>query len=261
MAAFLPCKASMKLLPGMHVVLRLIVLAAFLTPGLSDAHAQTSLTGQVLRVIDGDTIRVRIGNREERVRYIGMNTPELHHPEKGLEPFGREAAESNRALVGDQTVRLELDVQERDKYGRLLAYVYLGDTMVNAELVANGYAQVMTIPPNVRHQDLFLKLQREARLLQLGLWNPAAAPPAPAASRTIQQVAPRQTVDGRPGAPSLDAWTCPTTHPIKGNFRPYSGERCIYHPPSGAFYGKTTPERCYATDEEARADGCRVSRQ
>jgi endonuclease YncB( thermonuclease family) len=107
----------MKLLPGMHVVTRLIVLGAFLSLSLSDAQAQTSFTGQVLRVIDGDTIRVRIGNREETVRYIGMNTPELHHPDKGAEPFGREAAEANRALVGDQTVRLELDAQGRDKRG------------------------------------------------------------------------------------------------------------------------------------------------
>ena len=74
-------------------------------------------------------------------------------------------------------MRVELDVQERDRYGRLLAYVYLGDMMINAELVAQGYAQVMTIPPNVRHQELFLKLQREARLLQLGLWRGAAPPP------------------------------------------------------------------------------------
>jgi micrococcal nuclease len=190
-----------------------------------------------------------------------MNTPELHHPEKGVEPFGREAAEANRALVGDQTVRLELDAQERDKYGRLLAYVYLGATMVNADLVSNGYAQVMTIPPNVRHQDLFLKLQREARLLQLGLWNGAAPPLAAAAPRTVQPIVPRQVVDTRPGVPSLGAWACPSTHPIKGNFTPYSGERCIYHPPSGAFYGNTTPERCYATDGEARADGCRASRR
>ncbi|MCI0460400.1 MAG: thermonuclease family protein, partial [Gemmataceae bacterium] len=69
------------------------------------------------------------------------------------------------------------DVQERDRYGRLLAYVYLGDMMVNAEMVAQGYAQVMTIPPNVRHQDLFLKLQREARLLQIGLWRGTGPPP------------------------------------------------------------------------------------
>jgi hypothetical protein len=67
--------------------------------------------------------------------------------------------------------------------------------------------------------------------------------------------------DTRPGVPPKDAWTCPVTHPIKGNFTTYSGERCIYHVPGGQFYGKTKPERCFATEEEARRDGCRKSKR
>ncbi len=126
-----------------------------------------------MRVVDGDTIHVRIGARVEKVRYIGVNTPEVHHPTKGEEPGGREAAEVNRRLVEGQAVRLELDVQERDRYGRLLAYVWIGDLMINAELVRLGYAQVMTIPPNVRYQEVFLKLQREAREAGRGLWRRA----------------------------------------------------------------------------------------
>jgi micrococcal nuclease len=128
----------------------------------------------VVRVVDGDTIRVRLpGDRVERVRYIGMNTPEVHHPRKGQEPGGREATDVNRALVAGRAVRLELDVQLRDRYGRLLAYVWVGDVMVNAELVRRGYAQVMTVPPNVRYQELFLKLERDAREAGRGLWRPA----------------------------------------------------------------------------------------
>ena len=129
--------------------------------------------GTVVRVVDGDTIHVRICARVEKVRYIGVNTPEVHHPTKGEEPGGREAAEVNRRLVEGQAVRLELDVQERDRYGRLLAYVWIGDLMINAELVRLGYAQVMTIPPNVRYQEVFLKLQREAREAGRGLWRRA----------------------------------------------------------------------------------------
>ncbi len=120
---------------------------------------------QVVRVIDGDTIRVCcvFGDRV-KVRYIGVDTPETHHPMKGIEPFGKEAAEANRKLVDGKTVRMEFDVQQFDKYGRILAYIYLEDgTFVNAWLVENGYAMVMTVPPNVKHQVLFLKLQREAR--------------------------------------------------------------------------------------------------
>ncbi len=131
------------------------------------------VAGTVVRVVDGDTIHVRIGARVEKVRYIGVNTPEVHHPTRGEEPGGREAAEVNRRLVEGQAVRLELDVQERDRYGRLLAYVWIGDLMINAELVRLGYAQVMTIPPNVRYQEVFLKLQREAREAGRGLWRRA----------------------------------------------------------------------------------------
>ncbi len=146
------------------------VLLALLT-AVSVWSAPAALGGTVVRVVDGDTIHVRIDAGVAKVRYIGVNTPEVHHPTKGEEPGGREAAEVNRRLIEGKTVRLELDVQERDRYGRLLAYVWVGDVMVNAELVRLGYAQVMTVPPNVRYQQLFLKLQREAREAGRGLWR------------------------------------------------------------------------------------------
>jgi len=149
-----------------HLALLLLALVA------SGAVAAGTIEGTVVRVVDGDTIYVRLTDRVEKIRYIGVNTPEIHHPSKGEEPGGREAAEVNRGLVGGRRVRLELDVQTRDRYGRLLAYVWVGDTMVNAELVRLGYAQVMTVPPNVRYQDLFVKLQRQARDAHRGLWRP-----------------------------------------------------------------------------------------
>ncbi|HEX9878705.1 MAG TPA: thermonuclease family protein [Candidatus Binatia bacterium] len=127
----------------------------------------------VVRVIDGDTIAVCcIQGKEEKVRYIGVNTPETQHPAKGIGYYGREAATANSRLVEGRAVRLEFDVQQRDRYGRLLAYVYLEDgTFVNAWLVQEGYAQVMTVPPNVNYQEFFLKLQREAREAGRGLWG------------------------------------------------------------------------------------------
>ena len=149
--------------------LLLALLPLLLAPPASAAPG--GLPATVVSVVDGDTIHVRIADRLEKVRYIGMNTPEVHHPRKGEEPGGREASEVNRQLVAGKQVRLELDVQERDRYGRLLAYVWVGDTMVNAELVRRGYAQVMTIPPNVRYQELLVKLQREAREAGRGLWS------------------------------------------------------------------------------------------
>jgi micrococcal nuclease len=159
-------------------VARLAALLALLL--FAPLASAGSLDGVVVRVVDGDTIHVRVGDRVEKVRYIGVNTPEVHHPRKGEEPGGRQALAVNRTLVERRTVRLETDVQSRDRYGRLLAYVWVGDVMVNAELLRRGYAQVMTVPPNVRHQDLFVKLQRDARESERGLWrrpeNGAAAP-------------------------------------------------------------------------------------
>jgi micrococcal nuclease len=144
-------------------------------PALAQTDRAAALV-RVLEVVDGDTIRVMYGGRSESVRYIGINTPETHHPVKGEQPGGREASEVNRRLVGGKSVRLELDVQTRDRYGRLLAYVWVrgddgSELMVNARLVWLGYAQVMTIPPNVRHAEHFRRLQGEARATGRGLWS------------------------------------------------------------------------------------------
>jgi len=157
-------------LPVLVSVAILAVLGAYV---LSDAArpAGRAVEGDVVRIVDGDTIHVTIGDRLEKVRYIGVNTPEIHHPKKGAEAGGRQARDLNRELVFGRRVRLELDAQERDRYGRLLAYVWVGDVMINAELVRRGYAQVMTVPPNVRYQNLFVKLQREARETGRGLWR------------------------------------------------------------------------------------------
>ena len=128
--------------------------------------APSDIAVKVVNVVDGDTIDVCcVQGKEERVRYIGINTSETY------EYYFEVATTANRMLVEGKTVRLEFDVQERDRYGRLLAYVYLEHgTFVNAWLVENGYAQVMTIPPNLKHQDLFRRLQREAKEAGRGLW-------------------------------------------------------------------------------------------
>jgi micrococcal nuclease len=126
----------------------------------------TGQLAQVADVIDGDTIDVMINGETYRVRYIGVDTPERD------EPFYREATEANRVMVDGQTVILVKDVSETDRYGRLLRYVYLQDgTFVNAELVRQGYARLVTFPPDVAMQDTFLALQQEARNEKRGLWQ------------------------------------------------------------------------------------------
>ena len=139
----------------------------------------------VTRVVDGDTIEVEITARSEgpgagtaaigaveKVRLIGIDTPESVRPGTPIECFGRESSAATKALLGGREVLLVKDVEERDQYGRLLRYVYIGDEMANARLVVNGYAHAYTFPPNVRHADLFVQLEREAREGSRGLWSP-----------------------------------------------------------------------------------------
>lgn len=118
-----------------------------------------ALRAQVLGVVDGTTIQVDIKGGHEHVRYLG------------IEPLGHPATEANRHLVQGKHVWLELDVPLRDSDGRLLAYVYVGDLMVNAELVRQGYAQVNTVPPSGKYAHLFQQLQREAREAGRGVWG------------------------------------------------------------------------------------------
>jgi micrococcal nuclease len=130
-----------------------------------------SVEALAIRAVDGDTIEVEIEGESYKVRYIGIDTPELHHPTKPVEYYAQEAYEKNRELVEGKTVFLEKDVSETDQYDRLLRYVYVGDTFVNAYLVQQGYALVSTYPPDVKYQERFLELQREAREAGRGLWG------------------------------------------------------------------------------------------
>jgi len=221
-----------------------LLASSLATPGVL---AAPSLAGVVVAVIGGDTIQVRVGDRRETVHYIGITAPTLRRDAKEEEPGAREATEFNRRLVEGQTVRLELDAQERDRSGHLLAYVFVGDVMANAELVAQGHARVLAVPPNVRQQARFERLEHEARLLQLGLWK---------------GVVPRRAGQGKAGARlDLATLTCPATHPVKGSFATRTGERCIYHVPGGELYGGTKAQRCYATEGEAQQDGCSRSKR
>jgi len=169
------------LVPLLALACLLSLVSPSLLPGPSPyplpGGEREQLAGIVVRVVDGDTVHVRLADRVEKVRYIGIDTPETNHPTRGEEPGGRAATAVNGRLVGDQPVRLEPDVQLRDRYGRLLAYVWVtrpdgAELMVNAELVRLGYAQVLTVPPNVRHAELFRKLAAEAREQRRGLWAP-----------------------------------------------------------------------------------------
>lgn len=125
----------------------------------------------VVRAVDGDTIEVRIGGESEDVRYIGIDTPETVKPGVPVQCFGPQAHRFNGRLVTHRRVRLVFGEERRDVYGRLLAYVFLGRRMVNAELARRGLARILTIPPNDRFARRFKRLQSAAARVGRGLWG------------------------------------------------------------------------------------------
>lgn len=192
----------------------------------------------VLLVIDGDTIEVRmVDGSTERVRYIGIDTPETVHPSKPVECFGNEASMKNRELVEGKEVVLMRDVSDRDRYGRLLRYVYVGEMFVNEVLVQDGYAHAYPYPPDVTHEDLLRKAEHTAREEKKGLWGDVCE----------------------------SFVSLPTTMPvhdctIKGNIGT-SGEK-IYHLVGCKSYDKTViteekGEQWFCSEAEAEAAGWR----
>jgi micrococcal nuclease len=130
----------------------------------------------VTRVIDGDTIEVDISGQNQKVRYLGVDTPETVDPRKSVQCFGKKASDENKKLVAGKAVELEKDVSETDKYGRLLRFVYIKNSdgsrlFVNDYLVRFGFARVLTFPPDVKFQQQFLEAQRQAQQNNLGLWK------------------------------------------------------------------------------------------
>ena len=133
-------------------------------------------TYKVVRVVDGDTIKVNFNGIEESLRLIGIDTPESVHPDadKNIKE-GIIASDYTKSMLEGKEVRLEFDVQQRDRYGRLLAYVWLGNKMFNKTLLDEGYAQVSTYPPNVKYVSDFVELERIARENNKGLWKQVEA--------------------------------------------------------------------------------------
>jgi endonuclease YncB( thermonuclease family) len=157
----------------------LLVLAGLVLAGCGHAAAGRRLAATpgaatVERVVDGDTIVVHVSGRRERVRLVGIDTPESVKPNTPVQCFAIQASNRTKALLPPGTgVRLVRDVEERDRYRRLLAYVYrLRDGLfVNLALVREGYASPYTFPPNVAHADEFVSAAAEARAGGRGLWS------------------------------------------------------------------------------------------
>ncbi|MFN3395206.1 MAG: thermonuclease family protein [Thermodesulfovibrionales bacterium] len=163
------------------VVILIFLIIAFITILQDKLPKKESLKNQgfsgferdgivsVITVHDGDTVSIKIGGREEKIRLIGIDAPEL-----GQEPWGKKAKRKLQDIIRrtDKSVRIELDVEERDKYGRLLAYLWTKDgRLINEEMVRSGYALLYTIPPNVRYVERLRKAQEMAYKNKVGIWS------------------------------------------------------------------------------------------
>ncbi len=170
---------SLGRLPSLGSILLLIAGVAILLASRDDDEAGSRadrrmpdrIEALVVEVVDGDTARMRISGSEESVRYIGIDTPESVIPGEQPECFGKRSAALNRTIVEGEHVTLVLGAERRDHYGRLLAYVYLGERLVNAEIIRRGFARTLAIAPNTDFADRFASLQQSAANAGRGLWG------------------------------------------------------------------------------------------
>lgn len=233
----------------------LLFVVLMLVSACSLPSPENTMSADVTEVVDGDTIKVKIGDREETVRFLLVDTPETVHPSKPVQPFGPEASDFVKETLEGRTVELEKDVSERDKYGRFLAYVYIDGESIQKKLLERGLARVAYVyEPNVKYVDEYRAIQEQAQKEGKGIWS---------VENYVQE-------DGFHGAES-------NTNGIERGVAQFgddspegtrfvaSKNSDVYHEigcPGGADRIKEENAVYFATEEEARASGremCRSS--
>ena len=224
---------------------------------------------ELVKAVDGDTISVMFEGKKENVRMLLIDTPETSHPKLGVQPFGPEAKAFTKELV-EQADKLELEFDigpNRDKYSRLLAYVYVDGKMVQEALLEQGLARVAYIyPPNVRYVDKFNDLQRISREKALGIWSVEnyaqedGFHPGEQDGDEQSKTAATGAASGESPEPAETgaAGSTKSGCSIKGNINS-KGEK-IYHTPESPYYERTKEEQWFCTEEEAVAAGFRAPR-
>ncbi|TXC91496.1 thermonuclease family protein [Metabacillus litoralis] len=204
------------------------------------------INAEVNRVVDGDTLNVSIDGKEETVRLLLVDTPETVHPTKPVEPFGPEASTYMKKLLTGNKVDIELDVGERDKYGRLLAYIYFEEKMVNKLLLEKGLARVAYVfEPNTKYVDEFYEIQKQAQNKAIGIWS-------------LENYATDEGFNSNEESSSVveDELAHSVECTIKGNINS-KGEK-IYHTEASPSYKVTKPEEMFCSKQEAEAAGYRA---
>lgn len=245
----------------MRLCLGILALCCFILSGCQpnpQSSGGTIQTVPVTRVIDGDTIKVTLNDREETVRFLLVDTPETHHPTLGVQPYGKKAATYTKKLLAGRNIQLELAKNgERDKYGRVLAYLFINGKSVEQLLLENGLARVAYVyPPNTKYLDAYRQAEKKAQKNKLNIWSVAGYAQADGfhpevMGRSEESQVP--VISKRVGfAPDRNG-NC--HQKIKGNI---SDSGKIYHLVTDAYYGRTKAERCFNTVKEAEQAGFRA---
>lgn len=220
-----------------------------------------TFTAAVDKVVDGDTVKIKMPNGTvETVRLLLIDTPETVHPTKDIQPFGPEASQLAKEMMPENAkVEVEPGISERDKYGRLLAYLYVDGVMVNKKLLEEGLARVAYIyEPNTKYLDEFEAIQKQAKQKELGIWSIEnyATDRGFTEERSTEPSKPKQETNEVEAGFVSQACKKPT---IKGNINS-KGEK-IYHIPSGQYYDITKEEALFCTEKEAVESGFRKAQR
>lgn len=223
------------------------VIILLLTSGCALNQVDSNLiSAEVIRVVDGDTVKIKVDGKEETVRLLLIDTPETVHPSKPVQPFGPEASSFTKELLTGKEIQLEMDIGERDKYGRLLAYIYVDGQMVNELLLEKGLARVAYVyEPNTKYVDDFYEIQKQAQQEAVGIWSIENY--ATDQGYKDEKVVIQENKDNEGTSNGCT---------IKGNINS-KGEK-IYHTEASPSYKVTKPEAMFCTEAEAIEAGFRA---
>jgi micrococcal nuclease len=226
-------------------ILPFLFLIFFLTGCIQAGEDQGErfIKATVVKITDGDTIKVKINGKTESIRFLLINTPELGKQPK---PYSEEAKNLTKKLLSENVVYLEKDTSERDKYGRLLMYIYTPDgKSVQEELLREGLAKVAYVyAPNTKYVNRYREIELDAKERSVGIWS----------DKTKQQS--ERTVEGNETESPTSKSNENCAGQIKGN---QGSNGWVYHVPSGMYYDKTKAEQCFTTEESAKDAGYRKS--
>ncbi|MTT31594.1 nuclease [Terrilactibacillus sp. BCM23-1] len=226
----------------------------------TDNQSADRVSATVIKVVDGDTIHVRINGKDETVRMLLIDTPETHAPGKSVQMYGPEASQfAEKELPVGSPIQIEEGVKgyKRDKYDRLLGYIYLknGD-MYNAKVVEKGFARVGYIyPPNTKHLDMLKEKQADAEKAHLGIWSIPGYVTSSGYDMTKVKTQKASTSTNTSPSQSSSSRSCK----IKGNINS-SGAK-IYHIPGDPSYNQTKPEQLFCSVSEAKKAGFRAPKR